>query len=195
MKILVIAGFLGSGKTTILLEVARRIADSGKRIAIIENEIGEIGIDGQYIRQAGLEVQEIFGGCICCTLAVNLVTTIQQVEIQVDPDLIIIEPTGLAKPGDAVETIQKHLSHIRDITVICLIDAMRFDMLNEMLNSLLVSQIEAADIIAVNKIDEVENKSIDSVLKKINMINSDVPVFTISAKQRTNVSAMMKGLL
>ena len=69
MKLLIIAGFLGSGKTTLLLQVAERLAASSLRIAIIENEMGEVGVDGGYLGLEGLHVQELLGGCICCTLA------------------------------------------------------------------------------------------------------------------------------
>ena len=67
MKLLIIAGFLGSGKTTLLLEVAQRLVAVPQKVAIIENEVGEIGIDGKYLHQEGLQVQELFGGCVCCT--------------------------------------------------------------------------------------------------------------------------------
>ena len=73
MNVLCIAGFLGSGKTTILLEVARSLTEDGVRVAVIENEIGEVGVDGGYVREQGLPVQELFGGCICCTLQIGLV--------------------------------------------------------------------------------------------------------------------------
>ena len=80
MKLLIIAGFLGSGRTTLLLEVARRLVAVPQKIAIIENEVGEIGIDGKYLHQKGLQVQELFGGCVCCTLSADLVSTLEKIE-------------------------------------------------------------------------------------------------------------------
>ncbi len=71
MKLIVVAGFLGSGKTSLLLEIARHLVDDGRTVAVIENEIGEVGIDGRLIAEQGLVVRELFGGCICCTLAVG----------------------------------------------------------------------------------------------------------------------------
>lgn len=78
MELIIISGFLGSGKTTLLLGMARSLVEASIRVAIIENEVGEIGIDGQYLRQEGLEVQELFGGCICCTLSAGLVPTLRK---------------------------------------------------------------------------------------------------------------------
>jgi G3E family GTPase len=99
VNVLCIAGFLGSGKTTVLLEVARVMAEDGLKLAVVENEIGEVGIDGSYVRDQGLPVQELFGGCICCTLQAGLAETLLAVESDHDPDWVIIEPTGLAAPG------------------------------------------------------------------------------------------------
>ena len=78
MRLVLVAGFLGSGKTTLLEHIARQLTAAGRKIAIIENEAGEIGIDGNYLRQNGLEVQELYGGCICCTLSVDLVVTLPE---------------------------------------------------------------------------------------------------------------------
>ena len=96
MNLLSIAGFLGSGKTTLLLRVAREFSKRFNQIAIIENEIGEIGIYGKYLRQYGLEIQELFGGCICCVMQLDLIQTIKKVERIVKPEWIILEPTGAA---------------------------------------------------------------------------------------------------
>ena len=108
VNVLCIAGFLGSGKTTVLLEVARAMAEDGAQLAVIENEIGEVGIDGGYVREQGLPVQELFGGCICCTLQAGLVETLRAVESRYEPDWVIIEPTGLAAPGDILGVVVDH---------------------------------------------------------------------------------------
>ena len=107
MRLLLISGFLGSGKTTLLLEIARRLAAGSQKIAIIENEVGEVGIDGQYLRREGLEVQEMFGGCVCCTLSVDLVTTLKKLDRLVRPETVILEATGIARPGDIVPTVRQ----------------------------------------------------------------------------------------
>src|SRR5210317_1406548 len=103
MKLLIIAGFLGSGKTTLLLQVAKHLAAASKRIAIIENEMGEVGVDGDYLTLEGLHVQELLGGCICCTLAAGLVGTLEKVERLFQPDLVILEATGSARPSDITQ--------------------------------------------------------------------------------------------
>ena len=195
MKLLVIAGFLGSGKTTLLLEVARRLTAASQKIAIIENEIGEIGIDGKYLRQEGLQVQELFGGCICCTLSVDLVSTLQKVEQLFQPVLTIIEPTGLASPGDVVTTVRSYAPMVTDIMVLTLLDATRYEMLYEMLTPLLTAQIQSADIVAINKIDVVEGANIDLISKNVNQLNPQARVVSISAEKRINLEPLVMELV
>jgi G3E family GTPase len=193
MKLLIIAGFLGSGKTTLLLEVAKRLAVS-QRIAIIENEVGEIGIDGKYIRQEGLQVQELFGGCICCTLSVDLVSTLQKVEQLYQPVLTILEPTGLASPGDVVTSVRSYAPMVTDIMVLVLLDAARYEMLYEMLTPLLTAQIQSADIVAINKIDAVDGAHIDIIRKNVDQLNPQARVVDISADKRINLEPLLREL-
>lgn len=194
MKLLVIAGFLGSGKTTLLLEVAQRLAAVSQRIAIIENELGEIGIDGKYLRQEGLQVQDLFGGCICCTLSVDLVSTLQKVERLFQPALTIIEPTGLASPGDVVTAVRSYAPMVTDIMVLVLLDATRYEMLYEMLTPLLTAQIQSADIVAINKIDVVDGAHIDIIRKNVNQLNPQARVVAISAEKRINLEPLLREL-
>ena len=77
MKLLSISGFLGSGKTTLLLRVAREFSKRFSKVAIIENEIGEVSIDSKFLQKEGLEIQELFGGCICCVMQLDLIETIK----------------------------------------------------------------------------------------------------------------------
>jgi G3E family GTPase len=195
MKLLIIAGFLGSGKTTLLLEVARRLTAASQKIAIIENEVGEIGIDGKYLRQEGLQVQELFGGCICCTLSVDLISTLEKVEQLYQPGLTIIEPTGLASPGDVVTTVRSYAPMVTDIMVLVLLDAARYELLYEMLTPLLTAQIQSADIVAINKIDAVEGANIDLISKNVNQLNPQARVVAISAEKRINLEPLVMELV
>lgn len=195
MKLLVIAGFLGSGKTTLLLEVAQRLAAVSQKIAIIENEVGEIGIDGKYLSQEGLQVQELYGGCICCTLSADLVSTLQKVEQLFQPVLTIIEPTGLASPGDVVTAVRSYAPMITDIMVLVLLDATRYRLLYEMLTPLLTAQIQSADIVAINKIDSVDGANIALISKNVNQLNPQARVMAISAEKRINLEPLVTELV
>jgi G3E family GTPase len=195
MKLLIIAGFLGSGKTTLLLEVARRLVAVPQKIAIIENEVGEIGIDGKYLHQEGLQVQELFGGCICCTLSADLVSTLEKVEQLFQPAVTIIEPTGLASPGDVVAAVQDHATMVTDIRVLVLVDATRYEMLYEMLTPLITAQIQSADIVVINKIDRVDGTNVDLIRKNVDQLNPRAKVAAISVEKKTNLEPLLRDLV
>jgi G3E family GTPase len=194
LKLLLISGFLGSGKTTLLLQIARRLAAASQKVAIIENEVGEIGIDGQYLRREGLEVQEMFGGCVCCTLAVDLVTTLRKLEESVQPDRVILEATGVARPGDIVPTVRQYASMVDEIQVLVLVDGPRYEMLLEVMNPLVTAQIGAADVVAINKIDEMDEAGVDRIRRSVKDLNEKTRVVAISAEQQINLEDLMGAL-
>ena len=194
MRLLVISGFLGSGKTTLLLEIARRLAAGSRKIASIENEVGEVGIDGQYLRQEGLEVQEMFGGCVCCTLSVDLVTTLKKLDRLVQPETVILEATGIARPGDIVPTVRRYASMVNEIQVLVLVDGPRYEMLREVMNPLVTAQIGAADVVAINKIDEMDEAGVDRIRRSVKDLNEKTRVVAISAEQQINLEDLMGAL-
>ena len=194
MKLLIIAGFLGSGKTTLLLQVAKHLAAASQRIAIIENEMGEVGIDGDYLALEGLHVQELLGGCICCTLASGLVGTLEKVRRLFQPDLVILEATGSARPADVKLTLGDYRADVDSTQVITLVDPSRHEMLMEVMTPLVTAQIQAADIVAVNKIDRVERERVERAIRDARTLNSRASIFAISAEERARLDALMAEL-
>lgn len=194
MEVLIIAGFLGSGKTTLLIRIARGLSSASRRIAIIENEIGEVGVDGEYLELEGLKVQELFGGCVCCTLSSGLIEALQKLGRHYSPDLVILEATGVADPGDVVATVRSFGEGVDGITVITLVDAARYSILMEMMTPLLTSQILAADIVAVSKIDMVEPETAEQVLREVGVLNPRAHVAAVSLKEHTDLGAVMDRL-
>ena len=194
MRLLLISGFLGSGKTTLLLEIARRMTAGSEKLAIIENEVGEVGIDGQYLRQEGLEVQEMFGGCVCCTLSVDLITTLKKLDQSFRPERVILEATGVARPGDIVPTVRRYASMVDEIQALVLVDGPRYEMLLEVMNPLVTAQIGAADIVVINKIDEMDEEGIESIRKSVSDLNEKTRVVAISAEQQINLEDLMGAL-
>jgi G3E family GTPase len=194
MRLVLVAGFLGSGKTTLLEYIARQLTTAGRKIAIIENEAGEIGIDGNYLRQNELEVQELYGGCICCTLSDDLVVTLQKVHRLFAPEVVLLEPTGLARPGDIVAAVRKNVPEVTLYQVVVLVDAVRFEMLMSMLTPLLTAQIEAANTVAINKIDEVDQAILEPMANRIRELNPHARILTISAEKALNLEPLLDDL-
>jgi len=194
MKLLIIAGFLGSGKTTLLLQVTKQLAAASQRIAIIENEMGEVGVDGEYLTLEGLHVQELLGGCICCTLAAGLLGTLEKVERLFQPDLVILEATGSARPSDIIQNLRDYRANVDAIQIITLVDPSRHEMLMEVMTPLVTAQIQAADIVAVNKIDQVEKETVQRTIESARALNSRASIVAISAENRTRLDTLMADL-
>jgi G3E family GTPase len=196
MRVLLIGGFLGSGKTTLLLRLAKELIRAPSRVAIIENEIGEIGIDGRYISLEGLEVQELYGGCVCCTLKTDLRRSLVKIKRTLNPDWVLLEPTGAAYPHDIIKTISEYSDNVAFYRVLILIDPVRYEMLLEMMTPLLEAQLDAADIIMINKIDEVNENKLNSVTKSIkSLLKMDKPLIKISAEKQKSMEPLIRRIL
>jgi G3E family GTPase len=124
-----------------------------------------------------------------------LVSTLEKVERLFQTDLTIIEPTGLASPGDVVTAVRSYAPMVTDIMVLTLLDATRYEMLYEMLTPLLTAQIQSADIVAINKIDVVEGANIDLISKNVNQLNPQARVVSISAEKRINLEPLVMELV
>lgn len=195
MRVLCIAGFLGSGKTTLLLRLARTMTDDGLRLAIVENEIGEIGVDGGCVREAGLPVQELFGGCICCMLQTGLVETLRTIESEYDPDWVIVEPTGLAAPGDIAATAGELLPHLPAFRILALVDAERWEMLMTVVSPLIQAQIGAAHVVAINKVDMIDDAALEEIEASVRRSNASAPIVPVAAAAGTGLQRLYEEVL
>lgn len=186
MKLIQIAGYLGSGKTTLIIEVGKRTSRYGLKIAILVNEVGEIPVDGRVISEYGLTVKDIGGGCICCQVVGNMTNTLKIISREINPDIVIIEPTGIAVPHTIIENIAS-LSREINISkgpVIVLFDTTRVDKLlkYDTLIKLVTTQLKDADIIALSKIDAVSETAIEKASKYVMQINPKATVLKLSTK-------------
>ncbi len=197
MELLIVAGFLGSGKTTMVLSAISRIIErTGKKVVIIVNDFGTVGIDGKLMEKYGLNVAELASGCICCTLGGDLLTTLQDIEEKIRPDLVVIEPTGLADPDAIVSALDhypgKPLERIRSAVIV---DAVRFPAIFKALNRPLTSQVKSADLVLINKIDAVPTDALNAVQADLRSINPDVPMIAVSALNNTNVDEAVDAMV
>ena len=184
MKVLILGGFLGSGKTSLLVKLAKHVIgddDSKKsKIVIIENEVGEAGVDDATLSGTGLKVKDMFAGCICCSLAGQIVPALREIEESYDPDLVIIETTGVAFPNQVKTTISSMMPDLE--TRICVIvDSKRWPKIKRAMAMLLEGQMEGANAILINKIDLADEESVAMAVNDVSAINPDAPVYKVSA--------------
>lgn len=184
MKVIILGGFLGSGKTTALMSFAHYLADISDpekeyKIVILENEVGEVGIDDQYLRGGGFSVDNLFAGCACCTVSGELITAVERIKREMGPEWLVIETTGIAYPGLMKDNMKNALS--LESRVVILTDASRWRRLRVPMDALLRGQIENCDAVLVNKIDLVQEDVLQSVESDIRDIEPNAPVYRISA--------------
>ncbi len=157
----VITGFLGSGKTTLLLNSAREHF-SGKRVAVIVNELGEVGVDGKVLRNAYSEVLELPEGCICCSLHAEFEKAIEEIRSKYDPEVLLVETSGGAVPFPVILSLQALGCSVDG--VICLVDCANFERYME--DSTARYQIGGSNIVVLNKTDLVEEEEVQKIEKE-----------------------------
>jgi len=156
-----ISGFLGSGKTSAIIRMAAAAQKTGLSTAVIVNEIGDVDVDGEYVRSSGLKAKRILGGCICCSLGSDLVSTIKSVVDEFCPDVIFVEPTGVALPSQVKKYFLQASCQVPGLEfspTVALVDGFRFRQLLSEFKDFLKKQARDAEIIAITKVDRVDRK-------------------------------------
>ena len=167
-KVFIVTGFLGSGKTTLIKRILKFSEDLSKTIVLV-NEFGRIGIDGSLIKKtAAAQIVELTSGCICCSLKIDLIQTLQILRHEYSPERLVIEATGVADPLAISEALNDRmlLPHFRLEKIITVVDS-DFWEAREAFGTVFESQIKQADIILLNKIDTLEKQDITVMLKEI----------------------------
>lgn len=185
MKLLILGGFLGTGKTSVLMPVARQIVEAAgggdkTRVAIIENEIGQVGIDTAFTEGAGFTTSELFNGCVCCTLAASLMESLCELEKKVDPEWVILETTGLARPHDIAESVKRYYDEEMNTAVCITVDVNRWARIKKVVGELLFEQVQNADYVFLNKIDLADRETIDAVKAEVTGLTKG-KVYEVSA--------------
>ena len=175
---------MGSGKTTLLLSLARYLVDSSRsgsvyKVVILENEVGREGIDDKLLRGNGFNVENLFNGCACCTLAGELVSAAYEIEKEYAPDWLIVETTGLAYPGLIQDNLSAGIG--MDSRVCTVVDVSRWKRLMNAMRELFVGQTERADVVLMNKTDLVPEQVLNDVGKDIAKMNPDAVRIATSA--------------
>ena len=197
MELILISGFLGSGKTTMLLStVDQIIAMTNKKVVIIKNDFGNVGIDAKVMEKSGLQVRELPSGCICCTLGVDFLKTLTTVATEYHPDLVFVEPSGLADPASIIILMKGYKGPKVDrIRVMIIVDAVRFNLISRAMPAPMERQLKIGDVIVINKIDEATKEQIDEVRQAVHKMGLSTQLILASALQRENVDAVAKAMV
>ena len=194
----VISGFLGAGKTTLIKKLLDE-ALKGEKIVLIENEFGEIGIDGGFLKDAGVEISEMNSGCICCSLVGDFGKALEQVMAQFHPDRILIEPSGVGKLSDVVKAVRGVAKRIPEMDLGCAVtvaDAAKCKVYLKNFGEFYANQVENAGAIILSRTQNISPEKLEAAVALLREKNGDAPIVTTPWDQLTGaqlLSAMEQG--
>ena len=175
-KIDIISGFLGAGKTTLIQKLIKEVY-VGKKVVLVENEFGEIGIDGGFLKDAGIVVNEINSGCICCTLQGDFRNALQEVVKKYDPDHIIIEPSGVGKLSDILAVV-KDVEGLELNSYSTVVDAKRCEIYHKNFKEFFDDQISTAACVILSRTQLVDEEILQKDIAIIRELNHDARIIT-----------------
>lgn len=178
-KIDIVSGFLGAGKTTLIKKLLKEaLADA--KVVLIENEFGEIGIDGGFLKEAGIEIKEMNSGCICCSLVGDFGTSLKEVLETYAPERILIEPSGVGKLSDVMKAVQDVVSdaEVELNSAVAVVDAMKCKMYIKNFGEFFINQIENAGTIILSRTGKISEEKLAACVDMIREHNSKATIVT-----------------
>ena len=189
-KIDIYSGFLGAGKTTLIKKMIAE-AYAGQKLVLIENEFGEIGIDGGFLQDAGINITEMNSGCICCSLVGDFGKALTQVINDYNPDRIVIEPSGVGKLSDVIAAVEKVTNEnvVLDCTV-AVVDAGKVKVYMKNFGEFYNNQVETASTIILSRTDSIPQQKLDTAVAMLREHNADATIVTTPWDQLTGSQIM-----
>lgn len=184
-KIDIISGFLGAGKTTLIKKLLKE-AFQNEKLVLIENEFGEIGIDGGFLKEAGVQITEMNSGCICCSLVGDFGTALKDVLEQFHPDRVIIEPSGVGKLSDVIKAVQE----VKDASIelnnlVAVVDATKCKMYMKNFGEFFNNQIEHADTIILSRTGKLSEDKLTAAVAMLRERNESATIVTTEWEKLT----------
>lgn len=177
-KIDIISGFLGAGKTTLIKKLIAE-AYQNEKIVLIENEFGEIGIDGTFLKDSGVTINEMNSGCICCSLVGDFETSLKEVLDTYHPDRVIIEPSGVGKLSDVIKAVSTIKSDEMELdNFITVVDAKKCRMYTKNFGEFYNNQVEHASLIVLSRSQDITETQLQECLDILKGLNNHTPIIT-----------------
>ncbi|BCN31292.1 CobW family GTP-binding protein [Anaeromicropila herbilytica] len=178
-KIDIFSGFLGAGKTTLIKKLLQE-AFQGEKVVLIENEFGEIGIDGGFLKDAGVEITEMNSGCICCSLVGDFGTALKEVLTKYNPDRVIIEPSGVGKLSDVIRAVQGIDTEleVKLNSLVTVADATKCKMYMKNFGEFYNNQVEYAKTIILSRTGKISPERLEDSVKLLKEYNSEATIIT-----------------
>ena len=183
-KIDIISGFLGAGKTTFIKKLLEE-AIAGEQVVLIENEFGQIGIDGGFLKNSGIEIREMNSGCICCSLVGDFGKSLEEVLTKYQPDRVIIEPSGVGKLSDVMKAVRDVASTLDVVlnSAVTIVDASKCKMYMKNFGEFFNNQIENAGTVVLSRTDVVDAAKVQQDVELIREHNASASIVTTPCSQ------------
>jgi len=183
-KIDIVSGFLGAGKTTLIKKLLSEVF-AGTKVVLIENEFGEIGIDGGFLKESGIEIREMNAGCICCSLVGDFGTSLKEVMETYAPERILIEPSGVGKLSDVMRAINDASEHTQMHlnSAVAVVDASKCKVYLKNFGEFFDNQIAYAGTIILSRTDKISQEKIDECVELLRALNKDATIITTPISQ------------
>jgi G3E family GTPase len=195
-KIDIISGFLGAGKTTLIKKLLQE-AYGNQKLVLIENEFGEIGIDGGFLKESGIQINELNSGCICCSLVGDFGAALKQVIRDYAPDRVIIEPSGVGKLSDVIRAVQKAGAEVpMELgTFVTVVNAAKAKVFLKNFGEFFIDQVEHAGAIILSRTQGMSDSKLDTVVNLLREKNPTAPIITTPWEELTGeqIMAAMEG--
>ena len=193
LRINLLFGFLGSGKTTLVRRILGERAGE-RKMAVIVNEFGDVGVDGEVIAGSNVNLVELTSGCLCCTLRGSLMSAVEELREKAAVEQIVVEATGVASPGDMLEDLnESRVARELDVgPLVTVVDAPKFTRLQQMLGEFYEEQVENADVLVLNKIDLATPGELDKAKAAVREINPDA-VLLFAEQGDTDLALLLDG--
>ncbi|MGN1373142.1 MAG: GTP-binding protein, partial [Candidatus Coproplasma sp.] len=189
-KIDVFSGFLGAGKTTLIKKLIKE-AYTGEKLVLIENEFGEIGVDGGFMKEAGIQINELNSGCICCSLVGDFAKALKQVKEQYNPDRILIEPSGVGKLSDIVKAVERaNLSDCQINSLTTVVDANKCKIYMKNFGEFFNDQIEHAACIVFSHADVASADKLEKAVELVREHNANATIVASDWKNLTGAQIL-----
>ncbi|MBE6517159.1 MAG: hypothetical protein E7Z67_03115 [Thermoplasmata archaeon] len=180
MKVVIVSGLLGVGKTSVILKMLDPLMSNGAKVAVIENDFGAMGVDSEVLEKNGMKVRDLKGGCICCTMQGSLMDSLVSLRNEYAPDIVVIEPTGIADPEFIVNSVKAFPGIDLEAThVSVVVDCERFLKVQKMFERPLRNQLKLAEVAMLNKIDTVTSEDLDRIEVAIRELGYEGPIARI----------------
>ena len=185
VKIDIVSGFLGAGKTTLIKKLLKD-AFQGEQVVLIENEFGEIGIDGGFLKESGIEIREMNSGCICCSLVGDFGTSLREVIETYHPQRILIEPSGVGKLSDIIVAVQNVQADIPEMVLnsyTTVVDAKKCKMYMRNFGEFFNNQVECAGAIIMSRTDIADEAKVSETMEMLRSLNKKAAIITTPIDQ------------